>query len=35
VPILADNIQEACNELEKRKNFSEVDYAYLLKKSEG
>jgi hypothetical protein len=33
VPILADNIQEACNELEKKKNFSEADYAYLLKKS--
>ncbi len=34
VPILADNIQEACNELEKKKNFNEADYAYLLKKSE-
>lgn len=31
VPILADNIQKACNELEKRKRFNESDYAYLLK----
>jgi hypothetical protein len=35
VPILADNIQEACNELEARKKFNETDYAYLLKQSEG
>lgn len=31
VPILADNIQKACDELETRRKFNEADYAYLLK----
>ncbi|MCP3892792.1 MAG: hypothetical protein GY702_28540 [Desulfobulbaceae bacterium] len=31
VPILAENIEAACDELKARQNFNEADYAYLMK----
>lgn len=34
VPILAKNIDQACNELESRREFNETDFAYLLKKQQ-
>jgi hypothetical protein len=32
IPLLAENIQDACAELTKRRNFVEQDFDYLFQK---